>query len=121
MPYSRTGPVASSTTNYYWQGAPLVSGVSAGATTIAVASVPPPSIAIGNFVAVSPLSINCEIRRVTNISGGTLTLNAALNNSHSSNDQVWVCPTDIPLSWYGAQGGAGSSYDNEPALQAAFD
>lgn len=98
----------------------LTSGSSIGATTVLVATIPP-SLQIGCFIAIGAGTINCEVRRVTNISSLTITFANSSKIAHSSAENVWVVPAVIPLTWYGARGGAGASYDNEPSLQAACD
>lgn len=99
--------------------ASLTSSPGVGATSLTVNAIPS-GMSVGSFVAISAATSTCEIRRVTGITATTITFTGSLLYSHSAGENLWVCPVDVPLSWYGAAGGAGSSYDNEPALQAAF-
>ena len=96
----------------------LSASTAIGATTIVVDR-DAAAITIGSNVAVGALTTNCEVRRVTAVSGSTLTLNTAFKVAHTAEENVWVAPYWLSVEWWGARN-ATSSYDSYRSLINAF-
>lgn len=78
-----------------------------GATTITLDRSAPLAFSIGTYVIIDPFTIECEIRRITGVSGTTLTLDTGLTYAHSTNDQVWSFIGGlVPWNWWGALPGS---------------
>ena len=76
-----------------------------GATTIDVDR-DAGAIAVGTFVGIGAGTTNCEVRRVTAVSGATLTLFGALKVAHVAEENVWQASGFwIPFEWWGARAG----------------
>lgn len=78
-------------------------------------------LAGGTYVAVGATTTKCEVRRVTAVSGATLTLDTDLVYAHSPGDFVWVVNgTLVPLEWFGCKAND-STFDSFTGLQQAFN
>jgi hypothetical protein len=95
----------------------LSSGTSAGATTVAVTALPPETL-VGSLVAIGVGTTKCEVRRVTNISTLTLTLNTALKYAHTTSDNVISPRFWVPATYWGAV--SSSSVDSFRSLSNMF-
>jgi hypothetical protein len=97
----------------------LVSSTSVGATTASVASLPA-GLQIGAYVAIGAGTSTCEVRRVTDVVGTTLTV-GALNLAHSVAENIWILnSTWVTPEWFGCRG-ADVSFDNAAGLQQMFN
>lgn len=97
----------------------LAADTAVSATTITVNQQVRGAVAGAFWVVIAAYTADCEIRRVTGVSGRTLTV-AALNNTHAGGDSVLV--TRNP-SWDVTLFGAipNGSTDCSAAIQAAID
>lgn len=66
---------------------------SIGATTLSVAVSTP--FAIGSIVAIDAGTNKCELRVVTAVSAGSITINAALELTHTSGARVYAAPGSV--------------------------
>jgi len=101
------------------QGNFLSSDAASSATSITTSAAPKGVVANATWVVIDPYTSQCEIRKVTAVSGSTFTV-AALTYSHSANDGVIF--TDQPwanVKWFGAKGD--NSTDDQAFLNAALD
>jgi hypothetical protein len=97
----------------------LTADVAASATSISVNRLPTGAIADGFWVIIDPWTVQCEIRKVTAISGNTLTV-AALGFAHSADDAIiYTTQPIINVKWFGAVGD--STTNDQAAIQAAVD
>lgn len=97
----------------------LAAGSIAGATSVDIDHLPTSMLSGGTFVAIGALTTKCEIRRVTAISGKTLTV-GALAYAHSSGEYVFVLNSrDAPLEWFGCTPDD-ASIDSSAGLQQAY-
>lgn len=81
----------------------LASNAGAGAISIIVQSLTSGVSAEAGWVVIDPYTIECEIRKVTGISGNQLTI-AALTYSHVAFDSVfWVDSGLVNVEWFGAK------------------
>ena len=94
----------------------------AGATTLALDRTPTGIVDDGSFVAVGATTTKCEIRRITGISGSTLTFGVALQYAHSGGEFVWVLNgTWVPAEWFGCKAADPSSDNSIGIMQASID
>lgn len=92
-------------------------GLSIGATTVTTTTAVPSSFR--GYVAVDAFTANCEIRRVSSITGATATLTTALALAHSSAVTVLFFPgPDAFAHWFGCKG---DGTDESAALQQALN
>lgn len=93
-----------------------------GATSIAVTNKPNQLKANACWVVIDPYTIECEIRRVTNIVGLTLTI-GALAYAHSQNDPILIVNEPVVnVAWFGVTfEDATAKAANSVALQRALD
>jgi hypothetical protein len=105
----------------------LAAGLAIGATSLTTDSAL--DVAAGaSFVAIGARTTHCEVRRVTAVSGGTLTLDSgtstgggALAAAHSGGESVFVLPgTLIPPEWFGCKAND-STFDSYAGLQQFFN
>src|SRR6266542_1533141 len=88
----------------------VASTAALGATTVNLKS-PPIGFVIGSRVGVGVGTVNCEVRRVTAISGFTLTVSSAFKIAHAANEIVMISNDYlIPLEWWGARTGTTDEY-----------
>jgi len=74
-----------------------------GAVSLVVNYVPD-WVKVGTYVVIDPYTIECEVRRISNISGTTLTI-AALSYTHTAGDPIFYEQSDVINSkWCGAVG-----------------
>lgn len=93
----------------------LTGAASAGASSITASATAPTG-----FVAIEPYSTNCEVRRISSISGSTINLSSALSFSHSNGVRAILFESgSVPVGWWGAKGD--NSTDDIAALQAAVE
>lgn len=89
------------------------------ATTISLNRAIPGPGAYELFVVIDPFNTECEVRRVTAISGTTYTV-AALAYAHDEDDVVlWTTDPTVNVKWFGALGD--DSNDDTTAIQRAID
>lgn len=85
----------------------------AGVTSVIVKSAP---LAVGanlGFLVIDPYTIECEIRKVTNITGNTFTVGALTYNHLDGDVCIWHPGGLLPWSWWGAKpGNSAFSSDN---------
>lgn len=82
----------------------LSADVSASATSIAPLFVPDWVQANGAWVVIDFPTTECEVRKITAVSGNTLTV-AALDYAHSSSDPVlFITAPTVNVKWFGAKG-----------------
>jgi hypothetical protein len=82
----------------------LGASASIGQTTITIDKNPPNLLLNNGFVVIDPFTTEAELRRVSNISGKTLTLHTALGYNHAAGDLIfWFAGGLVPWSWWGAQ------------------
>lgn len=128
LPHRRVTSLLDSERNWEWLRAngesgfsahlELESGTSVGDSTLSVATGEVPAAAQG-LVAIGVFTTDCELRRVTNISGSTITVSPALSKGHASGSTVIFFDTNtVPASWWGAKGD--NSTDDSDAIQAAL-
>jgi hypothetical protein len=97
----------------------LTANVAASGTSIAVNRLQTGLIAGGFWVIIDPWTVQCEIRKVTAVSGNTLTV-AALTYAHSADDAViYTTQPDCNVKYWGALGD--NSHDDSAEIQAAID
>lgn len=107
------GPISSTATEFQLQSDTIVTD-----TTIVTNRTPLWLLASGFWIAIDPWTIECEIRKVTAVSGSTLTV-AALTYAHSASDPVLFLDAPIAnVKWFGALGDGTTS--DETALHRAF-
>jgi hypothetical protein len=82
----------------------LTASPSATDTTIDVSRLPTGAIADGFYVVIDPWTTECEVRKVTAISGLTLTI-GALTYAHDKDDGViFIVNRNLNVKWFGATG-----------------
>lgn len=81
----------------------LASSPAVGETTFDVASVPH-GLAVGGLIAIDAYTTECEIRSVTNVASGTVTVDTALKFSHDTADHVVVIQDSVWSAWFGLIG-----------------
>lgn len=84
----------------------LAGNVSIGATTFQIAGTTT-GLSIGQFFGLGARSSDCELRRITGISGTTITASSAFERAHTAGDEIYVSmnATFHPLL-FGLDGGA---------------
>lgn len=97
----------------------LTSNVSAGATSLPITQALTTTLAGRIWVAIDPYTTNCDVVKVTGISGQTLTTEAT---QYSHSNGAWVAPletAEATVQMFGAKGNG--TYDDSSAIQAAAD
>lgn len=80
----------------------LASATLAGATTVPL-KYRPPSLGIGSIIAIDTYTTEAELRRITGVSGNSVTV-SALTYAHAADDLVFLAPLGlIPWSWWGGK------------------
>jgi hypothetical protein len=91
-----------STSNYFEHT--LASGVSVGASSVALDRVPKFNDSQGGSLAIDFGTTNCELRRVKTISTATVGFDRPLLWPHSANAKILHFVGDAHMSWFGAVG-----------------
>lgn len=97
----------------------LTASPSAGASSITI-SAPPSFIANQGMIAIDAFTSQCEIKRVTGISGNVLTLSTSLAFAHASGDRVMFMMDnmDVPVTWWGTVAGNDVAANIQAAVNA---
>lgn len=100
----------------------LASDSAAGANSITLDKDVAGILAGGFYVAVGATTTSCEIRRVTAVSGGTLTLaSPTLKLAHTAGEYVRVLTSSyVTPEWFGCKADD-STFDSYQGLQQAFN